>query len=238
MKKVEELKVKIFADGADKAGMLEMYEKPVVKGLTTNPTLMKKAGIKDYRAFCKDILSSIKDKPLSFEVFSDDFKEMERQALEIASWGDNVYVKIPITNTKQEACYGLVKKLADQRVKLNVTALMTLDQVRNVVASLDPNIPSYVSVFAGRIADTGYDPVPLMATAVEILKAAPAAELIWASPREILNIFQADEIGCHVITVTNDILKKLDLVGYDLNEYSLDTVKMFYADAIAAGFKL
>jgi transaldolase len=238
MKKVEELKVKIFADGADKAGMLEMYEKPFVKGLTTNPTLMKKAGIADYRAFCKDILTSINDKPLSFEVFSDDFAEMERQALEIASWGDNVYVKIPITNTKQEACYGLVKKLAEQRVKLNVTALMTLDQVRNVVASLDPNIPSYVSVFAGRIADTGYDPVPLMTTAVELLKVAPAAELIWASPRELLNIFQADEIGCHVITVTNDILKKLYLVGYDLNDYSLDTVKMFYADAIAAGFKL
>jgi len=238
MKKVEELKVKIFADGADKSGMLEMYEKPFVKGLTTNPTLMKKAGITDYRAFCKDILTSIKDKPLSFEVFSDDFAEMERQALEIASWGDNVYVKIPITNTKQEACYGLVKKLAEQKVKLNVTALMTLDQVRNVVASLDPNIPSYVSVFAGRIADTGYDPVPLMTTAVEILKVAPAAELIWASPRELLNIFQADEIGCHVITVTNDILKKLSLVGYDLDEYSLDTVKMFYADAVAAGFKL
>lgn len=238
MKKVEELKVKIFADGADKAGMLEMYEKPFVKGLTTNPTLMKKAGIADYRAFCKDILTSINDKPLSFEVFSDDFAEMERQALEIASWGDNVYVKIPITNTKQEACYGLVKKLAEQKVKLNVTALMTLDQVRNVVASLDPNIPSYVSVFAGRIADTGYDPVPLMTTAVELLKVAPAAELIWASPRELLNIFQADEIGCHVITVTNDILKKLSLVGYDLDEYSLDTVKMFYADAVAAGFKL
>jgi transaldolase len=238
MKKVEELKVKIFADGADKAGMLEMYEKPFVKGLTTNPTLMKKAGIADYRAFCKDILTSINDKPLSFEVFSDDFAEMERQALEIASWGDNVYVKIPITNTKQEACYGLVKKLAEQKVKLNVTALMTLDQVRNVVASLDPNIPSYVSVFAGRIADTGYDPVPLMTTAVELLKVAPAAELIWASPRELLNIFQADEIGCHIITVTNDILKKLSLVGYDLDEYSLDTVKMFYADAVAAGFKL
>ena len=238
MKKVEELKVKIFADGADKAGMLEMYEKPFVKGLTTNPTLMKKAGITDYRAFCKDILGSIKDKPLSFEVFSDDFAEMERQALEIASWGDNVYVKIPITNTKQEACYGLVKKLAEQKVKLNVTALMTLDQVRNVVDSLDPNIPSYVSVFAGRIADTGYDPVPLMTTAVEILKVTPAAELIWASPREVLNIFQADEIGCHVITVTNDILKKLSLVGYDLDEYSLDTVKMFYTDAVAAGFKL
>ena len=238
MKKVEELKIKIFADGADKAGMLEMYEKPFVKGLTTNPTLMKKAGIRDYRAFCKDILTSINDKPLSFEVFSDDFAEMERQALEIASWGDNVYVKIPITNTKQETCYALVEKLAKQKVKLNVTALMTLDQVRGVVAALDPNIPSYVSVFAGRIADTGYDPVPLMTNAVEILKVAPAAELIWASPRELLNIYQADEIGCHVITVTNDILKKLSLVGYDLNEYSLDTVKMFYADAVAAGFKL
>jgi transaldolase len=238
MKKVEELKVKIFADGADKAGMLEMYEKPFVKGLTTNPTLMKKAGITDYRAFCKDILTTINDKPLSFEVFSDDFTEMERQALEIASWGDNVYVKIPITNTKQETCYALVEKLANQKVKLNVTALMTLDQVRNVVASLDPNIPSYVSIFAGRVADTGYDPVPLMTTAVEILKTAPAAELIWASPRELLNIFQADEIGCHVITVTNDILKKLSLVGYDLDEYSLDTVKMFYADAVAAGFEL
>lgn len=238
MKKVNELKVKIFADGADKAGMLEMYGKPFIKGLTTNPTLMKKAGITDYRAFCKDILTSIKDKPLSFEVFSDDFNEMERQALEIASWGDNVYVKIPITNTKQEPCYDLVKKLAAQKVKLNVTALMTLDQVQNVVNSLDPNIPSYVSVFAGRIADTGVDPVPLMTKAVSILKTAPAAELIWASPRELLNIFQADEIGCQVITVTNDILKKLELVGYDLDSYSLDTVKMFYSDAVAAGFKL
>lgn len=238
MKKVNELKVKIFADGADKAGMLEMYAKPFVKGLTTNPTLMKKAGITDYRAFCKDILTTIHDKPLSFEVFSDDFAEMERQALEIASWGNNVYVKIPITNTKQEPCYELVKKLAAKEVKLNVTALMTLDQVQNVVDVLNPNIPSYVSVFAGRIADTGFDPVPLMSKAVQILKASPAAELIWASPRELLNIFQADEIGCQVITVTNDILKKLDLVGYDLNKYSLDTVKMFYADAVAAGYKL
>ena len=238
MKKIEQLKVKIFADGADKAGMLEMYEKPFVKGLTTNPTLMKKAGITDYRAFCKDILTSIKDKPLSFEVFSDDFSEMERQALEIASWGENVYVKIPVTNTKQEACYDLVKRLAAKKVKLNVTALMTLDQVKNVVASLDPNVPSYVSVFAGRVADTGYDPLPMMAKAVEILKAAPASELIWASPRELLNIFQADDIGCHVITVTNDILKKLSLVGYDLEQYSLDTVKMFYKDAVDAGFKL
>jgi transaldolase len=238
LKKIEQLKVKIFADGADKAGMLEMYEKPFIKGLTTNPTLMKKAGITDYRAFCKDILTSIKDKPLSFEVFSDDFLEMERQALEIASWGENVYVKIPITNTKQETCYDLVKRLATQKVKLNVTALMTLDQVRNVVASLDPKVPSYVSVFAGRVADTGYDPLPMMAKAVDILKSSPASELIWASPRELLNIFQADDVGCHVITVTNDILKKLSLVGYDLDQYSLDTVKMFYKDAIEAGFKL
>ena len=171
-------------------------------------------------------------------MFSDDFSEMERQAMEIASWGENVYVKIPVTNTKQETCYALVKKLAAQKVKLNVTALMTLTQVRDVVASLDPNIPSYVSVFAGRVADTGSDPVPMMAKSVEILKAAPASELIWASPRELLNIFQADEIGCHVITVTNDILKKLALVGYDLDEYSLDTVKMFYKDAVEAGYKL
>lgn len=238
MKKVVDLKVKIFADGADKLGMLEMYSKPFIKGLTTNPTLMKKAGITDYRAFCKDILTSIKDKPLSFEVFSDDFSEMERQALEIASWGDNVYVKIPITNTKQEPCYDLAKKLVAQKVKLNVTALMTLKQVKDIVAVLDPSVPSYVSVFAGRIADTGFDPVPLMKAAVHELKVVPAAELIWASPRELLNIFQADEIGCQVITVTNDILKKLDLVGYDLDSYSLDTVKMFYKDAVDAGFKL
>jgi transaldolase len=235
---VHELKVKIFADGADKAGMLEMHAKPYIKGLTTNPTLMKKAGITDYKAFCKDILTSIKDKPLSFEVFSDDFSEMERQALEIASWGDNVYVKIPVTNTKQETSYALVSRLAAQKVKLNVTAIMTLSQVRDVVASLDPNVPSYVSVFAGRIADTGRDPVPLMAAAVQQLRLAPAAELIWASPRELLNIFQADAIGCHVITVTNDILKKLSIVDFDLDAYSLDTVKMFYNDAVGAGFKL
>jgi len=238
MKKVEDLKVQIFADGADRAGMLEMYAKTYVKGLTTNPTLMKKVGITDYAAFCKDILSNIKDKPLSFEVFSDDFAEMERQAMEIASWGSNVYVKIPVTNTKQETCYALVKKLAAKKVKMNVTAVMTLTQVRDVVASLDPHVPSYVSVFAGRIADTGRDPLPMMAAAVEMLKITPAAELIWASPRELLNIFQADDIGCQVITVTNDILKKLSLVGYDLDNYSLDTVKMFYKDAVDAGFKL
>lgn len=238
MKKVEDLKVQIFADGADKAGMLEMHAKPYIKGLTTNPTLMKKVGITDYRAFCKDILTSIKDKPLSFEVFSDDFDEMERQAMEIASWGDNVYVKIPVTNTKQETCYALVRKLGARNVKMNVTAIMTLEQVRDVVAALNPDVPSYVSVFAGRIADTGRDPVPIMAAAVEMLKIAPAAELIWASPRELLNIFHADSVGCHVITVTNDILKKLTLLGYDLDAYSLDTVRMFFNDAVAAGFKL
>jgi transaldolase len=238
MKKIADLKVQIFADGADKTGMLEMHTKPFIKGLTTNPTLMKKAGIADYRAFCKDILTFIKDKPLSFEVFSDDFVEMESQAMEIASWGSNVYVKIPVTNTKKETCYPLVKKLAEQKIKLNVTALMTLTQVRDVVSSLDADVPSYVSVFAGRIADTGVDPVPMMAAAVELLKVAPAAELIWASPRELLNIFQADEVGCHVITVTNDILKKLSLVGFSLEEYSLDTVKMFYKDAVGAGYKL
>jgi len=238
MNNIANLKVKIFADGADKKGMMEMYTKPYIKGLTTNPTLMKKAGILDYKAFCKDILSEIKDKSLSFEVFSDDFSEMERQALEINSWGENVYVKIPITNTKQETCYDLVKKLSNQKVKMNITAIMTLKQVRDVAVSLNPNIPSYISIFAGRIADTGTDPLPIMLNALHILKDNPSAELIWASPRELLNIFQADEIGCHIITVTNDILNKLALVGYDLNEYSLDTVKMFYKDAVSAGFKL
>lgn len=238
MVSVNELNVKIFADGADKAGMLEMYSKPYIKGFTTNPTLMRKAGISDYRTFAKDILSAIKDRPISFEVFSDEFAEMERQALEIAGWGDNVYVKIPVTNTKRESSAGLIKNLVKRKVKLNVTALMTLSQVKEVVDSLNPQVPSYVSVFAGRIADTGYDPVPLMAAAVEILKPNQKAELIWASPRELLNIFQANTIGCHVITVTNDILKKLSLVGYSLENYSLDTVKMFFNDASAAGFTL
>ena len=238
MKKISDLKVKIFADGADKIGMLEMYEKGHIKGLTTNPTLMRKAGISDYKAFAKDILITIKDKPISFEVFSDDFDDMERQALEIASWGDNVYVKIPITNTKQETCYSLINRLSKKGVKINVTAIMTLEQVRNVVKELNPEVPSCISVFAGRIADTGRDPIPLMKEAVQILKENTKAELIWASPRELLNIFQADEIGCHIITVTNDILKKLSLLDYDLDEYSLDTVKMFYNDAQSAGFNI
>lgn len=238
MKSVADLKVKIFADGADKAGMLEMAAKPYIKGLTTNPTLMRKAGITDYKAFALNILKEITDKPISFEVFSDDFAEMERQALQIAGWADNVYVKIPVTNTKREPAYALVESLSRQGVKLNVTALMTNEQVRDVAARLNPTVPSYISVFAGRVADTGRDPVPQMKAAVELLKGMPQAELIWASPRELLNIFHADEVGCHIITVTNDILKKLDLVGKNLEEYSLDTVKMFYNDATSAGFAI
>jgi transaldolase len=238
VKTLQTLQVKIFADGADRAGMLEMAAKPHIAGLTTNPTLMRKAGIGDYRAFARDILQAIPNKPISFEVFSDDFADMERQALEIAEWGENVYVKIPVTNTEREPTYKLVSRLSQRKVKLNVTALMTLAQVRDVTTALSAETPSCVSVFAGRIADTGRDPVPLMAAAVEILKTRPKAELIWASPRELLNIFHADSIGCHIITVTNDILKKLELVGKDLDEYSLDTVKMFRNDAIGAGFAL
>ncbi|MBR0778774.1 transaldolase [Bradyrhizobium diazoefficiens] len=238
MKKIEDLRVKIFADGADKAGMLEMYAKPYIKGLTTNPTLMRKAGIGDYRKFSLDILAAIPDRPISFEVLSDDFADMERQAMEIASWGDNVYVKIPVMNTRRETSYRLIERLAASKIRLNITALMTLTQVRDVVAALDPAVPSYVSVFAGRVADTGRDPVAMMAAAVELLKVAPASELIWASPRELLNIFHADAIGCHVITVTNDILRKLPLVGKSLDDYSLETVRMFADDAAAAGYRL
>jgi transaldolase len=218
--------------------MLDMYAKPYIKGLTTNPTLMRKAGIADYRAFARDILAAIVDKPVCFEVFADDFAEMERQAIEIAAWADNVYVKIPITNTRGESSAALVKRLADRRVKLNVTAIMTLAQVREIAAALNSATPSYVSVFAGRIADTGLDPQPLMLEAVRMLKVNANAQLVWASTREVLNIFQADAIGCHVITVTRDILSKLALVGYDLTEYSLDTVKMFHDDAQSAGFSL
>jgi len=238
MKKVEQLKVKIFADGAEKAGMLEMAGKSWVQGLTTNPTLMRKVGISDYKAFAKDILGLISEKPISFEVFSDEFPEMERQAMEIASWGENVYVKVPITNTRKEPIYPLIQKLVARKVKLNVTALMTLEQVKGTVEVLNAAVPSYISVFAGRIADTGRDPLPLMVDSLKVMKTNPKAELIWASPRELLNIFQADEIGCHIITVTNDILKKLSLVGYDLSEYSLDTVKMFHKDGKAAGFEI
>lgn len=235
---IQSLKIKIFADGADKQGMLDMYKKPFIKGFTTNPTLMCKAGIGDYESFAKDILSHIDDYPISFEVFSDDFDEMERQARKIATWGDNVYVKIPITNTKGESSADLIHELAAAGVKQNVTALMTLDQVKIARDALAHGPSAYISVFAGRIADTGRDPVPLMTEAVALLNKHPQLELIWASPRELLNIFQADQIGCHVITVTNDILNKLGNVGKDLGEFSLDTVKMFRNDAVKAGFKL
>jgi transaldolase len=235
---VADLNVKLFADGADKAAILELYRNPCIQGFTTNPTLMRKAGITDYAAFAREILSAIRDRPISLEVFADEFDEMERQARLIASWGDNVYVKIPVTNTRREPSLDLICRLAHAGIKLNVTALLTLDQVRDVSAALGGGAPSYVSVFAGRIADTGRDPVPLMAAAVEMVSVYPGMELIWASPRELLNIFQADSIGCHIITATSDILKKLSLVGRDLHDYSLDTVKMFYSDARASGFEL
>ena len=238
MIKIEDLKVKIFSDGADKKDMLEMNSKTFIKGLTTNPSLMKKAGIKDYETFAKDILSTIKEKPISFEVFSDDFDDMEKQAMEIASWAANVYVKIPITNTKKESSKELVQRLAKKKVKLNITAIMTLDQVKTVLSVLDNKVPSVISVFAGRIADTGKDPIPLMKECLKEMKINPKSELLWASPRELLNIIQADQIGCHIITVTKDIIKKLQFIDYDLKDYSLDTVKMFYKDAVDAGFKI
>lgn len=232
------LKVKIFADGADKNGILEMYHHPYIKGFTTNPSLMRKAGVTNYKNFALDILKLIPDRSISFEVFSDDFDEMYDQALEIASWGNNVYVKIPVSNTKGHPTSALIQNLAAQNVKMNVTALMTLDQVIEVTDALKNSPSSYISVFAGRIADTGVDPLPIMKKALAIMRPHEQLELIWASPRELLNIFQAHEIGCHIITATNDIIKKLSLVGKNLQQYSLETVEMFYKDAVAAGFSL
>jgi transaldolase len=238
VKTISDLKIKIFADAADKRDILELYAKSYIKGFTTNPTLMRKAGITDYRGFASDILAAVPDRPFSFEVFSDEFDEMERQARLIASFGGQVYVKIPVTNTRGQSACPLVRQLSREGIKLNVTALMTLGQVAQVAKALAGGAPAYVSVFAGRIADTGVDPVALMASAVKVLRELPNAELIWASPRELLNLFQADATGCHIITVTHDILKKLDLVGKDLDAFSLDTVKMFYRDAQEAGFRL
>lgn len=235
---LETFKTKIFADGADKETMLRLANTDYISGLTTNPTLMRQSGITDYKNFCLDIVDSINNKPISYEVFSDEFDEMYRQAKIISSWGDNVYVKIPVSNTKQEYSYELIKKLSSENIKLNVTAIMTLAQVENVVANLDPKIESYISIFAGRIADTGIDPIKIMTEAIKIMKPVPKSELIWASPRELLNIIQANEIGCHIITVTPDILKKLSLLNYNLDTYSLDTVKMFYKDAKAAGYDI
>ena len=232
-------KIKIFADGASVPSILESAKNPRIAGFTTNPTLMRKDGVSDYRAFAKEVLAHVKTQPISFEVFADEFPEMRRQALEIKTWADNVYVKIPITNTRRESSIPLVKELASSGVKLNVTAICTLDQVRDTAAALAGGAPSVVSVFAGRIADTGRDPVPLMREALGICRAAgKAIELLWASPRELLNIIQAAEVGCDIITVTPDLLKKLDLVGKDLADYSLETVQMFFRDAQAAGYKL
>ncbi len=238
MSGIRKLKVKLFADGADIAGMKEMAANPSIKGFTTNPTLMRKAGIADYRAFALEVLKVIPDRPVSFEVFADDFGEMEAQAHEIASWGENVNVKIPVMNTKREFSGALVERLSRAGVKVNVTAVMTPEQVERITERLDARTPAIISVFAGRIADTGRDPMPIMAKAVRTMKAKPKAELIWASPRELLNVFQADAVGCHIITATNDILKKLSLVGKDLDKYSLETVEMFYKDAKAAGYSI
>ncbi|HEX2120315.1 MAG TPA: transaldolase [Thermoanaerobaculia bacterium] len=232
------LRISIYADGADVRDMVAARDAGLVTGFTTNPTLMRKSGITDYQSFAQEALRATGGMPISFEVFADDFDEMERQAKLIATWGDSVYVKIPITNTKGESAVPLVARLSAAGVKLNITAILTLEQVGAVVDALDPNVPAIVSVFAGRIADTGRDPVPLMREAAAICARKPLAQLLWASPRELLNVFQAEECGCHIITVTSDILRKLAMVGKPLEELSLDTVKMFYNDASAAGFRL
>jgi len=238
MKSVSDLKVQIFADGADKASMLDLYRQSYIKGFTTNPTLMRKAGVTDYERFAREILQSIPDRPISFEVFADDEIEMERQARKIARWASNVYVKIPVTNTRSQPMDNLIRRLSTDGIQVNATALLALDQVRHVAQALRGGAPSYISVFAGRVADTGRDPVPLMKSALELMAPEPRCQLVWASPRELLNIFQADEIGCHIITVTSDVLKKISLVGKDLHEYSLETVRMFHNDAAHSKFKL
>jgi len=238
MTRIDSLNVKLFADGADIEGILEMYANPQIKGFTTNPTLMRKAGIVDYEAFSKELLLKVPDRSVSLEVFADEFDEMERQARKIASWGKNVAVKIPITNSEGKSSIPLIEKLSADGVVVNVTAILTLDQIKSVATALDTKTPAIVSVFAGRIADTGVDPVPIMTEALNILANRPKAELLWASPRELLNVFQANEIGCHIITATNDVLKKLELVGKDLDQFSKETVQMFRRDALAAGYDI
>ncbi len=233
---VADLRVKLFADGADLRDMVALSSHPAIRGFTTNPTLMRRAGVRDYRRFACEVLAAIPDRPISFEVFSDEFAEMERQAREIATWGRSVYVKIPVTNTRGEPSYDLVHRLSHEGVKVNVTAVLTLPQVERAARALDGGAAAFVSVFAGRIADTGRDPVPIVAAAARALP--PGAELIWASPRELLNVYQADAAGCHVITVTTDILRKLELVGRDLDQVSLETVRMFHEDAVKAGYRL
>jgi transaldolase len=238
MKQLSDLSVKIFADGADRDCIRALYADPLIAGFTTNPTLMRAAGVRDYRTFAREFLELVPDRPVSFEVFADEFGEMEEQALEISSWGDNVYVKIPVTNCRREPSNELLQRLAAAGVRVNVTALMTVEQVESVSSCLEESPTGFVSLFAGRIADTGRDPVPFVREAVGILSAYPQLGLIWASPREVLNVFQADDAGCHVITATNDILKKLHLIGKDLEEFSVETVRMFYDDADAAGYTL
>lgn len=238
MSQLNQLKIKLFADGADLPGMIEEYKKGIVSGFTTNPTLMKKAGVKDYEEFARAVLKEVPDLPISFEVFSDDIPGMEREARKIGSWGDNVYIKIPVTNTKGESTASLVKKLSHEGLKLNVTAILTFDQVKTVSNVLSPETPSIVSVFAGRIADTGVDPIPIMRNSVKVLKSNPKTELLWASTRELLNLIQAESCGCHIITITNDILKKVPLIGKDLSKLSLDTVQMFHDDAHNAGYRI
>ena len=238
-KLLEDLPIKIFADGADLEGIAALYAKPYIKGLTTNPTLMRKVGIPDYEKFALAVLEVVKEKPISFEVFSDEFPEMRRQALKIGKWQENVYVKIPITNTRGESALPLIRELSAEGVKLNLTAILTREQVKGVAEAVSREVPCVVSVFAGRVADTGVDPLPLMKESLEILREGPAAELLRASVREVLNIFQAAACGCHIVTVPHDILEKVaKLGGMDLAELSLDTVQMFHRDAVAAGFKL
>ncbi|MGI8890874.1 MAG: transaldolase [Chthoniobacterales bacterium] len=233
------LPIKIFADGADLKGIIDLYRKPYIKGLTTNPTLMRKVGITDYESFARSVLEAVQTKPISFEVFSDDFPEMRRQALRIRDWQDNVYVKIPVTNTKGESAVDLIKDLAAEGVKMNVTALLTLRQVEAVAKALSHDVPAVVSVFAGRIADTGVDPTPVMKESINLLQNFPEAELLWASVREVLNVYQAADCGCDIVTVPHDILKKtVTMAHMDLEELSLDTVQMFHRDAEAAGFRL
>lgn len=232
------LSVKVFADGADLDGILALAEDSRIAGFTTNPTLMWKAGLTDYQDFAQRLLERITNHPISFEVFADDADEMRRQARLIASWGDNVYVKIPVTTTSGESMASLVRELAEDGVKVNVTALFTTAQVELITAAVKNGAPSYISVFAGRVADAGVDPLPIMERAVEIMLDAPQSELIWASPREIFNVVQADQVGCHIITLTHDLLAKLDSLGKDLDQFSLETVQMFRRDAVSAGFKL
>ncbi len=232
------LNIKLFSDGADLDGIKAMAANEWIHGFTTNPTLMRKAGVTDYKGFAGDVLDIVLDRPVSFEVFADEFEEMKHQALEIASWGKNVFVKIPVMNTKKEFSGELIRELAKAGVQLNITAVMTMKQVSAIVECLDDEVPAIISVFAGRIADTGIDPIPIMTEAIAFMKQKPKAELLWASPRELLNIVQANDIGCHIITATNDILKKLSLLGKDHHEYSLETVKMFYQDALSAGFTI